>query len=583
VREKTVLEKKRERKTIKREPVVVIKIPLHKKHGEGSEVKKPEEVEEAEELKFDKAVKKIEISLVNPVFCNFREISETIRNEITLPERNVKSLVNLVRYQPLATREIKIDKISTELFLPERSVGEVLRYMLGRLPELEFRSSEEIVGIEVDTLLPKIKKISSEILNFIFMPKVSFLHISDVDSKRLTTECYARTAREIGELKPEGDYGETLFDPVEKIFGTSGFKQVLERPMVLLAEKPKDDRFDYLEYLKRILKEIYRTRSKGLPSPTHLSTEFDEVKLEVRADRSVYAINVDELKDIEDDARKLEYLKDRLKELYSQSFGFLVLYGSEQKLGKIKELWGLKVLIDEKLRSARFSRLPKFVEICVKESDDTFVFANLMWGKVEGASEVSKVSLDEYVINLEDNFYGKIERIAGDLRTALTVEPSGEDEEGIEGESVVHYGVKAFVTMHFIKNEKISPSNVITEHGVGDIVVDVYVKHPKFGDIAVEVETLYGTVLPLLKLRKRIESRLRKGLKVWIVIPNPQFMIYFREISALREVYRKKHPNIVEFFTLDIFSNKLVSFREFSKLVEIYTKKYVSNLDIQFS
>ncbi|MCD6513296.1 MAG: hypothetical protein J7L07_00055 [Candidatus Odinarchaeota archaeon] len=569
MKEEIVIEKKRKKKMIQREPVVVIKIPLQGKYEEKSGTKKPEEIKETEGLKPDEAVKKIEVSLVSQVFYDPKEISsEVIMSEITFPERDVKSLVTLIRYQPLTIRKVDIEKTSTGLFLPERSVGEVLRRMLSKLPELEFKSSEEIVRIEMDTSLPKIEKISSEILKFVFMPKVGFLCISDIDNKRLVAECHAKTVGEIGELKPEGDYEETLFDPLEKIFGTSGFKQTLERPVVLLAEKPEDDRFDYLEYLKRVLREIYRTRSKGIPSPTHLSTEFDEVKLEVKAGRSIYAINVDELKDIKNN--ELKYLEDRLKELYSQNFGFLVLYGSKQKLDEIRKLWNLKVFIDKE-KYVFFSRIPKFMEIHIRRSEDVFVFANLMWGRVEGASEAGEASLDEYVTYLEDNFYGKIERIAGDLRTALTVEPSKEDEEGIEGESVVHYGVKAFAVMHFIKNGKIPPTNVITEHGVGDIVVDVYVRHPKSGDIAVEIETLYGTALPLLKLRKSIESRLKKGLKVWIVIPNPQFMIYFREISALRTVYRKKYPGAIEFYTLDIFSNRLISFEELNKLIETYT------------
>ena len=86
--------------------------------------------------------------------------------------------------------------------------------------------------------------------------------------------------------------------------------------------------------------------------------------------------------------------------------------------------------------------------------------------------------------------------------------------------------------------------------------------------MAVEVETLYGTVLPPLKLRKSIESRLRKGFKVWIVVPNPQCMLYFREISALRNIYRKKYPDMVEFYTLDLLSNELISFREVEKLMK---------------
>ncbi len=73
----------------------------------------------------------------------------------------------------------------------------------------------------------------------------------------------------------------------------------------------------------------------------------------------------------------------------------------------------------------------------------------------------------------------------------------------------------------------------------------------------------------MLKLRKRIESRLKKGLKTWIVILNPQFIIYFKEIFALRNVYKKRYRDLIEFYTLDVKSNKLVSFNEIFKLFNI--------------
>jgi len=331
-----------------------------------------------------------------------------------------------------------------------------------------------------------------------------------------------------------------------------------------MAEEPDKSKYNYIEFLKRILREVYRTRSKGLPIPTEHSTDFEEIKLEVKAKNAIYVINVDDVNLSKKEIYK--YLEDRLRELYSQGFGFLVFYGSEEKLRNIKNLWYT-------LPSSGLNITPSFIEIHVDESKKIFTLANLMWGKIEPFLSDVKISLDEHVLTLEDEFYSRIEKIASDWRTALVVEPSGEDEEGLGGESIEHYGIKAFVVKHLIENEGIQQSNIITEHNLGDIIVDVYVRHHKIGDIAVEIETLYGTVLPAIKLRKRIESRLEKGLKVWIVIPNPQFMIYFKEITALRKVYRKKYPDAVEFYTLDIYSKQLISFEKINKIL----KKEISN------
>ena len=178
---------------------------------------------------------------------------------------------------------------------------------------------------------------------------------------------------------------------------------------------------------------------------------------------------------------------------------------------------------------------------------------------------------------LEDEFYRKIRDLALSPETVIKVEPSKRDEEGLGGESLLHYSIKAFVVKYLIEHEKIPEYNVFTEHEVGDIIVDVFTKHPVHGDLAIEVETLYGTVLPLLKLRKTIESRLSKGLKLWIIIPNTQFMLFVRDIAKLRSIYRKKYLDSIEFFVLDVYSRKLVPFPEFVKRVKTLLEKGISN------
>ena len=114
---------------------------------------------------------------------------------------------------------------------------------------------------------------------------------------------------------------------------------------------------------------------------------------------------------------------------------------------------------------------------------------------------------------------------------------------------------------------------------MGDVVLDVFVKHPRYGDLAIEVESLYGTALPLLKLRRTIDSRLSKGLRLWIVIPNPQFVLFMRDLAKLRDIYKKKYLDSVELFTLDTYSQRLISFPEIIEKIKqlIGVQKGTSN------
>jgi hypothetical protein len=67
----------------------------------------------------------------------------------------------------------------------------------------------------------------------------------------------------------------------------------------------------------------------------------------------------------------------------------------------------------------------------------------------------------------------------------------------------------------------------------------------------VEVETLYGTVV-----HKLVDVERAGKLKMWIVVPNPQAVIYLPLLLRTRRELRKEHD--VEFYTLDVTSRGLV-------------------------
>jgi hypothetical protein len=68
----------------------------------------------------------------------------------------------------------------------------------------------------------------------------------------------------------------------------------------------------------------------------------------------------------------------------------------------------------------------------------------------------------------------------------------------------------------------------------------------------VEVETLYGTVV-----HKLVETVERAGVrKMWIVVPNPQAVIYLPLLLRTRKELRRQYD--VEFYALDVTSRGLV-------------------------
>jgi hypothetical protein len=83
----------------------------------------------------------------------------------------------------------------------------------------------------------------------------------------------------------------------------------------------------------------------------------------------------------------------------------------------------------------------------------------------------------------------------------------------------------------------------------------------------VEVETLYGTVVHKLveTVQKLKDVERAEKRKMWIVIPNPQAVIYLPLLLRTRRELRKEHD--VEFYTLDITSRGLVRLTDVASML----------------
>ena len=108
--------------------------------------------------------------------------------------------------------------------------------------------------------------------------------------------------------------------------------------------------------------------------------------------------------------------------------------------------------------------------------------------------------------------------------------------------------------------ERVGLDCVDTEKGVGAAVFDIAVDNEKavtYGGLqglVVEVETLYGTGTVVHKLVETVERA--GGQKMWIVVPNPQAVIYLPLLLRTRKELRRQYD--VEFYALDVTSRGLV-------------------------
>ncbi|MCG2866866.1 MAG: hypothetical protein L7H08_05020 [Vulcanisaeta sp.] len=422
----------------------------------------------------------------------------------------------------------------------------------------------------------------------------------------------------------EGEVAE-VGEVVDKVLFGLG-RVVPDRPLVIIARR--GDGFGYIEFLKRVLREVYRVRVGGLPSPKHLGHAEDLTLLmpiEVGAGGRLFVIDLTSgnlrelLKDSVRLARIRGRFRDRLRELFSQGFGFIVIYGDDEHRDyasndyenikdskkENKEDYVSKFIsgiwikfFDENVALEYHSTVPSPIEVgpvIANSSREFYVFvASLMWGRVGGAvmsyDEVVRRfggqqsdndnksrnsvedAFDRFVVWLEDSYWRSLEGSVRDFDVQVLVRPSVEGDEGGR-ESMSHYLTKAFIVNYLIRElteefrskgvaEDVARSRALecveTEYQHGNVRFDVYVKPDcgsRLGGLVVEVETLYGTGTVLHKVSNAIEGRIGAGVgKLWVVIPNPQAIIYLPQLLRLEMHVRRKYKGDIEFHTLDITS-----------------------------
>jgi hypothetical protein len=206
------------------------------------------------------------------------------------------------------------------------------------------------------------------------------------------------------------------------------------------------------------------------------------------------------------------------------------------------------------------SVVPSPVEVSMRPGRLPFyvLLANAMWGRVSDPvldyGRLGFRDFDEFVVWLEDEYWRRLGEVS--FEVLYKTKPSAGERE-----SELHHLSKAFVVRHLA--ERVDPNRVETEKEVGAAVFDVVVKCGSLQGLVVEVETLYGTGTVVHKL---VETVKRAGKrKMWIVVPNPQAVIYLPLLLKTRRELRRRYD--VEFYTLDVTSRGLVRLTDVASML----------------
>lgn len=354
-----------------------------------------------------------------------------------------------------------------------------------------------------------------------------------------------------------------------------------ERPILIVAEKTESE--EYLETLKYVCKELYRIKVGGLPKPIVISV--DKRRAEEDAEAGRYITVIDDTKgeffklfgvSKDEELKKginLQKFKDKIKELFAQPFGFLILHVASERLNTVITNC---LYIHELIPKLYIVKLKKLALDAKKR------LASAAWG-FTGLEHIQDISLDKHFPLCEKKFYNALEKLVANPKYSW-VRESVEDEESSGIESFLHYSIKVFVIRCLEEElkEELGKKKISAKELTAEVLTEVQLKindRVVIPDIhlqpnrVIEIETLYGTgTAPWRKLRRTVEKYRDSNYTIQIVIPNLQAMLYVRGIRRLRaEFEEEKLP--VEFYTLDIKNKRLVPIDKISKY---YGQKGVS-------
>jgi len=364
---------------------------------------------------------------------------------------------------------------------------------------------------------------------------------------------------------------EIFIPPLIKELSSAATK-LMGRPMCIILPKKEDDTF--VDSVAIICREIYRIVKGGKPSPRLISKGLkEEIEGYLKAEGMIFIIDdsksellpdLGKIRSSEDLFEKvnIEMILDRLRELFSQDFGFIIFHVNKRWANQFANLLREKV-----------GYLADIIEVQVPDWQPQVkaTLARACWGFVEGKGD----TFDKIFGHCEKEFLDKLKEAKEDVELFHYIR---EDKDA----SHEHEAMKAIVVeclarelgasnkhevIRMLKEEEIE-----TERELDGGRADIYVRSQRR---CVEIETFYGTGDPIDKLDK---ETLRKYLDLKkreyqvdrvdvVLLTGVHALLYAHRLAKLAKIYRKQHHLEVNFYLPDLREKRLIPLRELFRIL----------------
>jgi hypothetical protein len=351
---------------------------------------------------------------------------------------------------------------------------------------------------------------------------------------------------------------DIIFEPVN--VDNHGFESLLFAmpvgPFILLTEKTHGE--DFASSLKVLLNELHRIKMPAqqniMLERKHLQLESNEPVILYQGDEQVLRFfDLDSLPSMLTEPGKIRIIR-KLHALANCDFRLISFYIGHRA--------------EEALKSVILSRraeLPErfiFLKLKTLEIDSKKKLAERCWGFVRPV--VEPTTLDAMFTSARKEYYAKLEEIMADTSLQPYVVMSKDNEEGVSFyESPEHIALKYFILAYFrsVHLPKVEPQEVNVEKPLTakpQITPDIHI--PAL-NLSVEVETFYGTgATPVPRLSYVLDNYIGVDLKLWIVVPPLQSLLFMKSLSFLAMKYKARVN--CRFFTVDVARKRLIGLDE---------------------
>lgn len=477
--------------------------------------------------------------------------------------------VELVTFEIFSSTELKIPDIKCYSDIVWRSRIKTL------VVREEFYSSkliipdlEEMVYIEDSSLIAYqkiVEPLSTKIKPpTIALKKINFQKTSSISSsKERTLLQHAGTNTIENEmLAASSESDEELPDFFEILFsgGAAGNINSGDPTVICLEELGNGS---YVGALRTICTRIYREKIGGMPKPTilsHLTGNFrSEITRWMKAENKIFSVQLNEndWSELSDD--DWLHIWDRIEELFSQSFGFIIF---NKTIPIFQDRHHINVITIK----------PKELDFELKRR-----VSSVIWG----------------FVNLEDENDIDFDRIFESARMKFkkTLENIQKEEKGIYidatsphagEESGLHLQMKWFLVKYLTTKLRNAGENLKTPTQIKNRIKTEYQDVEYGGTIpdikcdaeVYEVETLFAEDRDGGVPRNKIVNTFVKYEndktvhKINVVFDNLTFIRHLKELRDIKHNHidwQKKHGKKVEFYTLDLEKWDLISLDKMSR------------------